>query len=420
MEGSDIGILIGILVCVLFSGFFSASETAFTTLNRIRLKNAAEDGDSRAALTLSLAENYDKMLSTILIGNNIVNIAGASLATIIFTRWMGDPGVSVSTAVMTIVVLIFGEISPKSLAKENPESFARFSAPFLRFLMTILTPINFLFSQWKRLLSRLFKKNTDNRMTQEELKTIVDEAQNEGGIDEKKGELIRSAIEFDDLTADDILTPRVDIVGVDEECPFVEIADIFVQNTYSRLPVYSDSIDNIIGMIHEKDYFSALHHGVTDIQQVLKKVLYISSGIKISDLLRTLQKSKSHMAIVVDEFGGTEGLVTMEDIIEELVGDIWDEHDVVIDYFKQIDDRTYLINCSADLHDLFEEFDLGDSDDFESSSVGGWAMELLGKIPAVGDAFTFEGLQIVVSKATSHHATQLTLKLPKQEESESA
>ena len=414
MLGADFGIIVGIIICVMFSAFFSASETAFTTLNRIRLKTEAEAGDSRAALVLSIAENYDKMLSTILIGNNIVNIASASLATIVFTHVLGDAGVSVSTAVMTVIVLIFGEISPKNLAKEHPEAFARFSAPFLRLLITILTPINFIFSQWKKLLNKIFKKKSDNRMTQEELKTIVDEAQSEGGIDEEKGELIRSAIEFDDLTADDILTPRVDIVGIDEECPFQEISDIFLKNTYSRLPVYSDSIDNIIGIVHEKDYFSAQKSGNSDSKQVMKKVLYISRTVKISDLLRTLQKTKSHMAIVVDEFGGTEGLVTMEDIIEELVGDIWDEHDVVIDYFNQIDDHTYVINCSADLHDLFEEFDLGDSDEFESASVGGWAMELLGKIPSVGDTFDFKGWHITVTKATSHHATQLTMVSPEE------
>ena len=414
MLGADFGIIVGIIICVMFSAFFSASETAFTTLNRIRLKTEAEAGDSRAALVLSIAENYDKMLSTILIGNNIVNIASASLATIVFTHVLGDAGVSVSTAVMTVIVLIFGEISPKNLAKEHPEAFARFSAPFLRLLITILTPINFIFSQWKKLLNKIFKKKSDNRMTQEELKTIVDEAQSEGGIDEEKGELIRSAIEFDDLTADDILTPRVDIVGIDEECPFQEISDIFLKNSYSRLPVYSDSIDNIIGIVHEKDYFSAQKSGISDIKQVMKKVLYISRTVKISDLLRTLQKTKSHMAIVVDEFGGTEGLVTMEDIIEELVGDIWDEHDVVIDYFNQINDHTYVINCSADLHDLFEEFDLGDSDEFESASVGGWAMELLGKIPSVGDTFDFKGWHITVTKATSHHATQLTMVSPEE------
>ena len=414
MDSSDIFQIIFLVLLLMLSAFFSSAETALITVNRIRMRTLAEDGNKRAATVLRITDNSGKMLSAILIGNNIVNLSASSLATSLAIKIWGNVGAGIATGILTILILIFGEISPKSLAKEHPEAFARFSAPFLKLLMTILTPINFIFSQWKKLLSMVFKKKSDNRMTQEELKTIVDEAQNEGGIDEEKGELIRSAIEFDDLTADDILTPRVDIVGIDEECPFQEISDVFLNNTYSRLPVYSDSIDNIIGMVHEKDYFSAQKNGVTDIKQVMKKVLYISRTVKISDLLRTLQKSKSHMAIVVDEFGGTEGLVTMEDIIEELVGDIWDEHDVVIDYFKQVDDHTYLVNCSADLHDLFEEFDLGDSDDYESSSVGGWAMELLGKIPAVGDTFDFEGWHITVTKATTHHATQLTMVSPEE------
>lgn len=257
---SIVGYLIGILICVVFSGYFSASETAFTTINRIRLKTLAEDGDAGAKLVLKVSENYDKMLTTILIGNNIVNIASASMATLIFAALLADQdlGASVSTAVMTIVVLIFGEVSPKCLAKENPESFARFSAPILKFLMFILTPINFVFMQWRKLLSLIFKKKPENRMTQEELITIVDEAQSEGGIDEENGELIRSAIEFDDVDAREILIPRVDLVGVDKETPFEEIAKVFEQNPFSRLPVYEESIDNIIGVVHEKDYFCAL------------------------------------------------------------------------------------------------------------------------------------------------------------------
>ena len=257
---SIVGYLIGILICIVFSGFFSASETAFTTINRIRLKTQAENGDARAALILRVSDNYDKMLTTILIGNNIVNIASASMATLMFAFLLMDQelGASISTAVMTIVVLIFGEISPKCLAKENPEGFARFCAPILKFLMWLLTPVNFIFMQWRKLLSLIFKKKTDNKMTQEELITIVDEAQSEGGIDEENGELIRSAIEFDDVDTKEILTPRVDLVGVDKDTPFAEIARIFEENPYSRLPVYEDSIDNIVGIIHEKDYFCAL------------------------------------------------------------------------------------------------------------------------------------------------------------------
>lgn len=410
---SIVGYLIGILICVVFSGYFSASETAFTTINRIRLKTLAEDGDAGAKLVLKVSENYDKMLTTILIGNNIVNIASASMATLIFAALLADQdlGASVSTAVMTIVVLIFGEVSPKCLAKENPESFARFSAPILKFLMFILTPINFVFMQWRKLLSLIFKKKPENRMTQEELITIVDEAQSEGGIDEENGELIRSAIEFDDVDAREILTPRVDLVGVDRETPFEEIAKVFEQNPFSRLPVYEESIDNIIGVVHEKDYFCALQQGNRSLESIQTKPLYISGTVKVSDLLRMLQHYKVHMAVVVDEFGGTEGVVTMEDIIEELVGDIWDEHDVVVNYFQKINDTTYKIDCRAALDEMFDFLDVKASDDdYDCVTVNGWVMEKLEKIPAVGDSFDFEDLHITVTKGTAHHATELTVK----------
>lgn len=409
---SIVGYVVGILICVVFSSFFSASETAFTTVNRIRLKTLAENGDSGAALVLKVSENYDKMLTTILIGNNIVNIASATLGTLVFTALLKNPdtAASVSTAVMTIVVLIFGEISPKCVAKEHAEGYARFSAPILRVLMTILTPINFIFMQWRKLLSRIFKHKTEDPMTHEELITIVDEAQNEGGIDEENGELIRSAIEFDDVDAREILTPRVSLVGVDKETPFAEIAKIFEEHSFSRLPIYEESIDNIVGVIHEKDYFCALYEGKTSLEEIETKPLYISGTVKISDLLRMLQHYKVHMAVVVDEFGGTEGVVTMEDIIEELVGDIWDEHDEVVTYFQKINDTTYKIDCRADLDEMFDFLGVKASDDdYDCVTVNGWVMEKLEKIPAVGDSFDFENLHITVTRGTAHHATELTV-----------
>ena len=409
---SIVGYVVGILICVVFSSFFSASETAFTTVNRIRLKTLAENGDSGAALVLKVSENYDKMLTTILIGNNIVNIASATLGTLVFTALLKnqDTAASVSTAVMTIVVLIFGEISPKCVAKEHAEGYARFSAPILRVLMTILTPINFIFMQWRKLLSRIFKHKTEDPMTHEELITIVDEAQNEGGIDEENGELIRSAIEFDDVDAREILTPRVSLVGVDKETPFAEIAKIFEEHSFSRLPIYEESIDNIVGVIHEKDYFCALYEGKTSLEEIETKPLYISGTVKISDLLRMLQHYKVHMAVVVDEFGGTEGVVTMEDIIEELVGDIWDEHDEVVTYFQKINDTTYKIDCRADLDEMFDFLGVKASDDdYDCVTVNGWVMEKLEKIPAVGDSFDFENLHITVTRGTAHHATELTV-----------
>lgn len=418
MDGDSTGYFIGIVICIVFSAFFSASETAFTTLNRIRMKTAAEAGDGKAALALKVSEDYDILLSTVLVGNNLVNIASSTLATVLFTLWFASNGPSISTVVMTVTILIFGEITPKSLAKEHPETFAKFSAPIFRFLMFILTPVNFLMSQWKKLLNRIFKKRGESKMTPEELRNIVDEAHNEGGIDEDNVELLRSAIDFDDQEARDILTPRVELVGVECDTPFEEIADTFLGNTYSRLVVYRESIDNIIGMIHEKDYFCALHQGGGSIEQVMKKVLYISPSMQIFDLLRMLQQRKVHMAVVVDEFGGTEGIVTMEDIIEELVGDIWDEHDEVRSYIQKIDERHYKVDCGADLDETFEFFHLeADEDDFDSVTVNGWVLEQLEKVPVVGDSFDFEGLHVTVTGATAHHAVELLVELPEKKDS---
>lgn len=407
MDGTLAGELLGILVCVILSAFFSASETAYNTLNRVRIKNMANGGNKRAALTLHIAENYDNLLSTILIGNNIVNILSASLATVVFTYWFGQNGVSVSTAVMTILVLIFGEITPKGLAKEFPDRYAMAIAPAMRMLVVLFTPFNFIFSKWKQLLTRLFKNTDENKMTQDELMTIVDEAQSDGGIDARNGDLIRSAIEFNELDASDILTPRVDIVAVDHEASIKEMTDVFLHNNFSRLPVFAESIDNIIGMVHEKDFFCGLHTGMTSIEGIIKKVIYVGTGISISDLLHELQQSQTHMAVVVDEFGGTEGIVTMEDIVEELVGEIWDEHDQVVEYFKAIGPSRWAVDCSASLDDFFAFFKIPlDAEDFDYMTVGGWVMEQLGKIPTVGDSFSYDGNLVTVTKATARHAVQ--------------
>lgn len=404
---------------ILLSGFFSASETAFSTLNRIHLKSMVNGGDKRAKMTLDLAEDFDRLLSTILIGNNIVNIACASISVIVFTGLFGEAGISLSTGVVTVVVLIFGEISPKILAKANSESFAMSSAPILRFFVFLLTPVNFLFVLWKKLLGHIFKRKDEAKLTQDELMTYVDEAQNDGGIDERNGELIRSAIEFNDLEANDILTPRVNIVAIERKTSMDEITNIFLHSNYSRLPVYENSIDNIVGMIHEKDYFRALCGGETGIGSIIKKVSCVGTAMKISDLLRLLQQSKTHMAVVVDEFGGTAGIITMEDILEELVGDIWDEHDEVIEYFKQVGENSYEISCSAGLDDMFEYFNLvGDEEESDAVTVGGWVMEQLGKIPAAGDSFTFQDNLITVVKAAARHAILIRMDRPPQKDEE--
>ena len=342
-----------------------------------------------AALALKLEANYDKLLSTILIGNNIVNIASASISTVVFVGFLGDMGVPVSTVVMTVVVLIFGEISPKSLAKQNAESFAMASAPVLRMIMVLFTPLNFLFMQWKKLLNRLFRPKEDSGITGEELLTIVDEVENEGNIDAHEGELIRAAIEFDDRSVEDILTPRVEMAAVDEASPADEVKELFLSEGYSRLPVYRDTVDTIVGVIHEKELYAAVHESVPW-QSKMQEPLCVPTGMKISDLLRQLQQAKSHLAIVVDEFGGTCGLVTMEDILEELVGEIWDEHDEVEEDFRRIDDTSVEADGGARMEDLFDL--LGLKEECEALTVSGWAMQELGAVPQEGDAFEYEGL----------------------------
>ena len=380
---------------ILMSAYFSATETAFSSLNKTRLKALAEKGDRRAALACSLSEQYDRLLSTILIGNNIVNIAVSSIGTVLFVRAYGDIGATISTAVVTVVVLIFGEISPKSLAKESPERFAMFSAPIIRAFMWLLTPVNFLFTLWKRLLSKVFKVSGGRKMTQTELLMLVEEVEQEGSIDADEGNLLRSAIEFTDRDAEDILTHRVDLEAVPLTATKEEIARVFSESRYSRLLVYEDSIDNIVGVIHQKDFYTG--SGVTGqgVEQIMTAPLFVPQSVKISSLLKLLQKNKSHIAVVSDEYGGTLGIVTMEDILEELVGEIWDEHDEVVESFRQAGEGAWRVACGMDLEKMFHFFGIkGESD---SASVSGWVMEQLGRIPNEGDRFVYEGLLFTVT-----------------------
>ena len=389
--------IVGLVFCVIMSGYFSATETAFTSLNRVRLKSWADGGDQRAARTLALAEDYDKLLSTLLIGNNIVNNVATTIGAVLFIHLIDNvTGPTVSAIVLTVVILIFGEVSPKSLAKESPERFAMFATPLLGVFRTVLTPLNFLFTQWKRLLSKVFRKSADGGITEEELVTLVDQAESEGGLDQHESRLIRAAIEFHDLEVEEILTPRVDIVAVEDTDSMEEIAKIFAENGYSRLPVYHEDIDNIIGVIHEKDFHAARYRGLTSVKEMLGPMLYTTGNTKISELLRILQREKAHMVIVVDEYGGTEGLVTLEDIVEELVGEIWDEHDEVIEEFKKQEDDSYLISCSADLTDLFDLFKI--KGECDSNTISGWVMEQIGRVPEEGDRFVSDGLDVTVTK----------------------
>ena len=393
-----------------FLRLFSASETAFSSLNQIRLKSRAEDGDSSAARVLAMAEQYDKLLSTILIGNNIVNIAAASIGTILFTQMLGaERGATVSTIVLTIIVLIFGEVTPKSLAKEMPEKVATAVSPFLVLLMALMTPLTWLFTQWKKLLGRFVHSGEADTITEGELMTMVSEAENDGELTDRESELIRSAIEFDDVEVEEILTPRVDVVAVEDDIPLEELAQTFAESGYSRLPVYHGTIDNIIGVVHEKDFYIARLKKATKIDDLVVPTLYTTGSTQISQLLRTLREQHHHLAVVVDEYGGTEGIITLEDILEELVGEIWDEHDEVTEDFRKQSDGSWLVSGSASVDDLYEELDLPEEEDIDSNTVNGLVQEKTCHLPKVGDRFTLGEYDGVVTRTAKRRVTEVRL-----------
>ncbi|MDV5042518.1 HlyC/CorC family transporter [Faecalibacterium duncaniae] len=410
MDDGSMTLWAALVILVGFSAFFSASETAFSSLNQIRLKSRAEDGDSSAARVLAMAEQYDKLLSTILIGNNIVNIAAASIGTILFTRMLGaERGATVSTIVLTIIVLIFGEVTPKSLAKEMPEKVATAVSPFLVLLMALMTPLTWLFTQWKKLLGHFVHSGEADTITEGELMTMVSEAENDGELTDRESELIRSAIEFDDVEVEEILTPRVDVVAVEDDIPLEELAQTFAESGYSRLPVYHGTIDNIIGVVHEKDFYIARLKKATKIDDLVVPTLYTTGSTQISQLLRTLREQHHHLAVVVDEYGGTEGIITLEDILEELVGEIWDEHDEVTEDFRKQSDGSWLVSGSASVDDLYEELDLPEEEDIDSNTVNGLVQEKTCHLPKVGDRFTLGEYDGVVTRTAKRRVTEVRL-----------
>lgn len=392
-------------VCLLLSAYFSATETAFSSANSTRLKMLAEKGNKRAALACKLLEQYDKLLSTILIGNNIVNILMASIGTVLFVKHYGDAGATISTVVVTVVVLIFGEISPKSVAKDCAEKFAMFAAPFLRVLIWILIPVNWLFSLWKKLLAKVFHLNADSKMSQEELLMLVDEVQQDGGIDKNEGELLKNAIDFSEQQAQDILIHRVDLAALPVTASKEEVAEMFTETKYSRLLIYQDSIDHILGTVHQKDFYVGC--GITDkpLPEIIAPPLFVLENEPISQLLKKLQQAKTHVAVVVDEYGGTCGIVTMEDILEELVGEIWDEHDEEEVFIRKTADDAYLVDAGMDFEDFAAYFHL--KTDSEMVSVSGWVMEQCGQVPEVGDSFTFANLRVTVTGVDNHRIEQI-------------
>ncbi len=412
MDSASIIMIVAIVCLVALSAFFSATETAFSSVNKIRLKAKAEEGDRRAARALKLSDDYDRLLSTILIGNNIVNITATTIGAVLFTRLFPVYGAAISTVVLTVVILVFGEISPKSLAKDSAERVTMAAAPAVKVLLVILRPLNALFSLWKRLLNHFIGRPQEEGITDEELMTMVSEAEREGELDEHESQLIRAAIEFNDLEVEEILTPRVDIEAAPEDATMAQLGSLFAASGYSRLPIYRDTIDNIIGIIHEKDYYSARSRGITDIASMVAPVIYTTGSTKISSLLRTLQRTKNHLAVVVDEYGGTEGIVTLEDILEELVGEIWDEHDEVIEEFSRQEDGSYLIACNASLSDMYDLFAI--TGECDSTTVSGWVMEQIDRIPREGDHFVYENLDVTVTRVDHRRVLEIRVRLLEQ------
>ena len=414
MSSDAIWDIIIIIVLIMLSAYFSATETAFTSINKIRLKNMAGDGDRKAERVLQLSEKYDKLLTTILVGNNIVNITMTAIATVLFVKLLGPYGPTVATVVITVIVLIFGEITPKNIAKEKPESFAMASAPVLKKLMTILTTVNFVFTKWKQLIARIFRLDNTDAITEDELLTMVEEAESSGGIEENQSELIQNAIEFNEITAEDVMTPRPEMKAIDVECPKEELAVLFKETGYSRLPVYEEEIDKIIGVINQKDFHNYIAGTNRNIADYVMPVVFVSTAIKISDLLKKMQQLKTHMAIVIDEYGGTEGLVTMEDIIEELVGEIFDEHDVVISKdIMPLQNGSFRVKCSANISKVFDYFEVEEVPDV--MTVNGWVVLELDKLPSRNDSFERiiedKKLTVRVTKADDRKAIEINLRV---------
>ena len=408
--------LFALFVLLLLSIFFSACETAYSALNRIRLKTMADKGMIGAQLALKLHEDFNRLLSTLLVGNNVANLSAAAICSVLFVRRFGDIGATISTIVLTTIVIVFADVTPKALAKESPEKVARLTAPFLNLFVMLFTPINVFFVKWRILLGYVFKTNIeDKQMTEEELISIVEEAEQDGLIDKDDKTLVRNALDFYDKQTKDILTPRMDIEGIAINTPLEEIAEKFLETGFSRLPVYEESIDHIVGIIHMRDFFRRMtgqNEQPMSLWEITSPSIFVAPQTNVSELFKLLQTAKGHMAIVSDEYGGTDGIVTMEDILEELVGEIWDESDEVVEKFVTLEDGTVRVICTASMDDLFIYINMQDKEpESDSATVGGWIVDSLEKIPEEGDSFEYSNLRVTVSKTEHRRALECVVQV---------
>ncbi|WP_226086860.1 hemolysin family protein [Mesobacillus sp. S13] len=409
-----IGLVILLGVLILLSAFFSSAETAFSSVNKIRLRNYESEGRVGSKNALYISENFDDALSTILVGNNIVNIAAASISSKVAVDIFGaSTGLIVSTFGMTILILIFGEILPKSIAKENAEAYSLKISGILLLLIKILTPINFVFSKLKASVSRMFSKDGEVQpsVTEEEIKVMVDISEEEGVINNEERELVHRSLEFNDVLVGEILTHRMDMITIEVSQSLEEIKQIFIEERFSRVPVYEDNIDNIIGFLSEREFFAEMiQNKEVNVREMLRQPMFVVKSMKIATLLPELQRTKSHMAIVVDEFGGTSGLITLEDILEELVGEIWDEHDEKVNIMTKIDESTYEFDAAYDLDDFSELFHVP-MPDTSYHNLGGWIFETLESIPVNGDTFVYQNLRIIVKEVENHRIRNIKVEI---------
>jgi len=411
-----------LVILIALSAFFSASETAYTTVNKIRLQNYVDAGSKKAKTALFIAENYDRTLTTILIGNNIVNIGASSIATLLFVKLFGPSGAAISTAVMTILILIFGEVLPKSFAKESSEKFAlAFSRP-LRILMTLFWPVVFLFIQLKKVAKHIspIKEEETPTVTEQELKFIVESIEDEGVLEKQESELVQHALEFDEKTVQEVLTPRVDMTTLDIEDDLQTNIGLVLTERFSRIPVCRGTSDRIIGILHTKDLLEALVRGdAIDLASMVQPAFFVYKTKKLSSLLTDFKRNKTHVAIVTDDYGGTVGMVTMEDLLEELVGDIWDEDEEIIRDFVRIDSQHFLISGDLTIRELFDHLDLPFSNlESNHTSCGGWALEALGHIPQAGEAFQFKNITLTIQEMDDQRVKKLSVYLAPQPEEE--
>lgn len=402
MDSSGPAMYFVLIILIMLSAFFSASETAFSTVNKIRLKNYSENGSKKAKIALDVAENFDKTLSAILIGNNVVNIGASAIATMLATNAFGASGAVVSTVVMTVLVLVFGEVLPKSIAKENSESISLKLGGVMKTLTVILSPLIYFFIKLKEFAVRMSNAENVNNpsVTEQELMYIIETIEEEGVLNEQESELVQSALEFDDITVKEIITHRVDIAAIDINDSPEDILNVIISERFSRMPVYEKNIDNVIGILHTRDYLEAKLKGQNaDIRKMISEPYFVHKTKKISSLLNDFRKNKLHIAVVTDDYGGTLGIVTMEDLLEELVGEIWDEDEVEEKEITQTGADSYEVSGDMSISDFFDELKIDDKDlNTDYSSVSGWVLEVLDHVPSENESFNYKNIEVTVTK----------------------